>query len=192
MIFPLFSRTMPSQRTIRGSPRSCAGANPTEPSRLTFFVDDGVLAALPELEDDLGLRGHTCRTIALTGSVIPVAGGERRQERSGRRRARSCSKRCGDRAVDRHSYAIAIGGGAVLDAVGYASAIFHRGVRHIRFPTTVLSQADSGVGVKNAVNAFGQKNLLGTFVPPSAVINDATFIDRLPAGETSAPASRRR
>jgi 3-dehydroquinate synthase len=82
-------------------------------------------------------------------------------------------------AIDRHSYAVAIGGGAVLDVVGYAAAIFHRGVRHIRFPTTVLAQADSGVGVKNAVNAFGTKNLVGTFAPPFAIINDGAFIDHL-------------
>src|SRR5207247_5778183 len=84
------------------------------------------------------------------------------------------------RAIDRQSYALAIGGGAVLDAVGFAAAIFHRGVRHIRCPTTVLAQSDSGVGVKNAINAFGLKNLLGTFAPPFAVINDQTFLDVLP------------
>ena len=84
-------------------------------------------------------------------------------------------------AIDRHSFAIAIGGGAVLDAVGYAAAIFHRGVRHIRFPTTVLAQDDSGVGVKNAVNPFGLKNLIGTFAPPWAIINDSAFIDVLAA-----------
>src|SRR5262252_6989836 len=73
------------------------------------------------------------------------------------------------------------GGDAVLDAVGFAAAIFHRGVRHIRCPTTVLAQSDSGVGVKNAINAFGLKNLLGTFAPPFAVINDQAFLDVLPA-----------
>jgi 3-dehydroquinate synthase len=89
-------------------------------------------------------------------------------------------------AVDRHSFAIAVGGGAVLDAVGYAAAIFHRGVRHIRFPTTVLSQCDSGVGVKNAVNSLGLKNLLGTFAPPWAIVNDSDFIDMLPPREKRA------
>ncbi|MFM7800737.1 MAG: 3-dehydroquinate synthase, partial [Limnohabitans sp.] len=88
-----------------------------------------------------------------------------------------------DKAIDRHSYAIAIGGGAIMDAVGYAAAIFHRSVRHIRFPTTVLGQDDSGVGVKNAVNWLGLKNLVGTFAPPWAVINDGVFIDSLPARE---------
>src|SRR6202453_4317505 len=89
-------------------------------------------------------------------------------------------------AIDRHSFVIAIGGGAVLDAVGYAAAIFHRGVRHIRLPTTVLSQDDSGVGVKNAVNFLGLKNLIGTFAPPWAIINDSAFIDCLPAREKRA------
>lgn len=79
----------------------------------------------------------------------------------------------------RHSFIIAIGGGAVLDAVGYAAATAHRGVRLIRLPTTVLAQNDAGVGVKNGINAFGRKNFLGTFAPPFAVINDLNFLNTL-------------
>jgi 3-dehydroquinate synthase len=79
----------------------------------------------------------------------------------------------------RHSYLIAIGGGAVLDMVGYAAATAHRGIRLVRVPTTVLSQNDSGVGVKNSINAFGNKNFLGTFVPPFSVLNDVTFLETL-------------
>src|ERR1041385_3756672 len=67
----------------------------------------------------------------------------------------------------------------MLDMVGYAAATAHRSVRHIRIPTTVLSQNDSGVGVKNGINAFGKKNFLGTFMPPFAVINDHTFLTTL-------------
>jgi len=74
--------------------------------------------------------------------------------------------------LDRHCYVLAMGGGALLDAVGYACATFHRGIRLIRIPSTVLAQNDAGVGVKNGINAFGQKNLLGTFCPPTAVVND--------------------
>lgn len=81
--------------------------------------------------------------------------------------------------ICRHSFIIAIGGGAVLDAAGYAAATAHRGVRLIRIPTTVLAQNDAGVGVKNGVNAFGRKNFLGTFVPPFAVINDSRFLETL-------------
>lgn len=81
--------------------------------------------------------------------------------------------------LDRHSYITAIGGGAVIDAAGYAAATAHRGIRLIRIPTTVLAQNDASVGVKNGVNAFGKKNFLGTFVPPFAVINDYSFLETL-------------
>jgi 3-dehydroquinate synthase len=79
--------------------------------------------------------------------------------------------------IDRHSYAIAIGGGAFLDAVGYAVGTAHRGVRLVRLPTTTLSQDDSGVGVKNAINAFGKKNWIGSFSVPFAVINDFKLLE---------------
>lgn len=81
--------------------------------------------------------------------------------------------------IDRHSYLICVGGGALLDMVGLAAATSHRGVRHIRIPTTTLSQDDSGVGVKNGINAFGKKNFIGTFCPPFAVINDFQFLQSL-------------
>src|SRR5690606_4528392 len=62
---------------------------------------------------------------------------------------------------------------------GYAAAIAHRGIKVIRIPTTVLSQNDSGVGVKNGVNYKGKKNFLGTFAPPFAVLNDYDFLTTL-------------
>ena len=85
--------------------------------------------------------------------------------------------------LDRHSYLLAIGGGAFLDAVGFAAATAHRGVRLVRFPTTTLAQDDSGVGVKCAINAFGKKNWIGAFAVPFAVINDFRFLHSLD-GET--------
>src|SRR5258708_4092446 len=81
--------------------------------------------------------------------------------------------------IDRHSYVIAVGGGALLDMAGLAATTAHRGVRHVRIPTTTLSQADSGVGVKNGINAFGKKNFIGTFAPPFAVINDFELLNSL-------------
>jgi 3-dehydroquinate synthase len=81
--------------------------------------------------------------------------------------------------ICRHSYLMAIGGGAVLDLVGYAAATAHRGIRLIRIPTTVLAQNDSAVGVKNGINAFGKKNFLGSFAPPYAVLNDFDFLSSL-------------
>ena len=81
--------------------------------------------------------------------------------------------------IDRHNYVAVVGGGALLDMVGLAAATAHRGVRLIRIPTTTLAQDDSGVGVKNGVNAFGKKNFIGTFAPPFAVINDFDLLASL-------------
>ncbi len=81
--------------------------------------------------------------------------------------------------IDRHSYVVCVGGGALLDMVGLAAATAHRGVRHVRIPSTTLSQDDSGVGVKNGINAFGKKNFIGTFCPPFAVLNDFKLLSSL-------------
>lgn len=88
-----------------------------------------------------------------------------------------------DAGIDRHSFVIAIGGGALLDLVGFAAATAHRGIRLVRMPTTTLSQGDGGVGVKNGVNHFGKKNWVGTFSVPFAVINDFRFLESLPFGD---------
>ena len=79
----------------------------------------------------------------------------------------------------RHSYVAAVGGGALIDMAGFAAATAHRGVRLIRVPTTVLAQADASIGVKNSINAFGQKNFIGAFAPPVAVLNDVDFLTTL-------------
>jgi 3-dehydroquinate synthase len=79
--------------------------------------------------------------------------------------------------ICRHSYIVAVG--ALIDAVGFAAAVAHRGIRLIRIPTTVLSQNDAGIGVKNGINYLGKKNFLGTFSPPFAVINDSSFLASL-------------
>lgn len=146
--------------------------------RCLIYIDDGVAAA----QDDLVARieayfaAHSVRAELLEPPVI-VPGGERiKQDLSQIVAAQKAIHRLG---VDRHSYVIAIGGGAVLDAIGLAASTAHRGVRHIRIPTTVLSQNDSGVGVKNAVNFHGVKNFIGTFAPPWAVLNDFDMLQSL-------------
>jgi 3-dehydroquinate synthase len=88
--------------------------------------------------------------------------------------------------MDRHSFVLVVGGGGVQDAAGFAAATAHRGIRTVRMPTTVLGQNDSGVGVKNGINAFDNKNFIGTFSPPYAVINDFRFLERLPHRDTIA------
>jgi 3-dehydroquinate synthase len=79
----------------------------------------------------------------------------------------------------RHSYVVTVGGGALIDMAGYAAATAHRGLRLIRVPTTVLAQADAAIGVKNSINALGQKNFIGTFAPPAAALNDFDFLPTL-------------
>jgi len=153
--------------------------------RCGIFVDEGVLSAMPDLAHQIAAYASFHATnLKIVGRLVPVPGGERCKNDPDL--ISNLLEKLSELAIDRHSFVIAIGGGAVLDAVGYAAAIFHRGVRHIRFPTTVLAQGDSGVGVKNAVNSLGLKNLIGTFAPPWGIINDSAFIDCLPSREKRA------
>lgn len=147
--------------------------------RCLVFVDDGVLAAFPALPERIAAYAeHHADRMSLVVAPVPVVGSEK--IKSDLHFVEQLQQQLYDHRMDRHSYVIAIGGGAVLDAVGLVAATTHRGVRHIRIPTTVLSQNDSGVGVKNGVNLFGSKNFVGTFAPPFAVINDFAFIVGLP------------
>ncbi len=116
--------------------------------------------------------------IALAGNVQIVPGGE--EIKNDIHILEQMLKVIHAHNLDRRSYMVAIGGGAMLDAVGFAAAIAHRGIRLIRLPTTTLAQADSGIGVKNAVNVFHKKNWIGTFAVPWAVINDTALLSTLP------------
>ncbi len=116
--------------------------------------------------------------LTLVSSPLVVEGGE--HVKNNHRAVTAIHDAIHASRLDRHSYVLVIGGGALLDMVGYAAATAHRGIRLIRVPTTVLSQNDSGVGVKNSVNAYGKKNFLGTFAPPYAVLNDFSFLSTLP------------
>lgn len=85
--------------------------------------------------------------------------------------------------IDRHSWVVAVGGGAVLDTVGLAAATAHRGVRLLRIATTVLAQLDAAIGVKNGVNRLGKKNFVGSFAIPEAVVCDEAFLATLDENE---------
>ena len=82
--------------------------------------------------------------------------------------------------ICRQSYVVVIGGGAVLDTVGFAAGSVHRGVRLVRLPSTTMGQADSGVGVKFGINHFGKKNFLGGFGVPWGVVCDTDLLKGLP------------
>ena len=152
---------------------------PAKRHRVVVFVDDGLSAGTPPLVDAINAYAERYRdAIDLVCPPVVVPGGEK--IKSELHFVESFQQKLFDLHIDRHSYVIAVGGGAVLDAVGLVAATTHRGVRHIRIPTTVLAQNDSGVGVKNGVNLHGVKNFVGTFAPPFAVLNDLRFIMTLP------------
>ncbi len=146
--------------------------------RLIVFLDSGVAKALPGLPMAITryCQAHGAQ-LELVQPPVLVAGGE--AIKSGWQYLESLHQMLHAQQLDRHSYIVAIGGGAVLDAVGLVAATAHRGIRHVRVPTTVLAQNDSGVGVKNGINRFDQKNWLGTFSPPFAVLNDSGFLNVL-------------
>ncbi|HEX6162192.1 MAG TPA: 3-dehydroquinate synthase [Vicinamibacterales bacterium] len=151
---------------------------PARRHRLLVVVDERVAAANPHLHDDvLGYAAAHARSIELVLPPVVVAGGE--AAKNDIAHALSLLKVINDTGLDRQSYVVIVGGGAVLDMASFAAAIAHRGIRVVRMPTTVLAQADSGVGVKNSINLFGKKNFAGTFVPPFAVINDLDFLETL-------------
>jgi 3-dehydroquinate synthase len=148
------------------------------PKRVLVVVDGGVLHYQKGLLQKLSAyAGRYADVLTLSGEPIIVPGGEGVKNDS--RFIEQIHQIINATGLCRHSYVLAIGGGAVLDMVGYAAATAHRGIRLLRVPTTVLGQNDSGVGVKNGINAFGKKNFLGTFMPPYAVLNDFDFITSL-------------
>lgn len=149
-----------------------------EHSKIIIFLDSGVVSSWPDIQYYMRRWFDTHpRCADIVFPAIVVNGGERCKNDF------QCQKEIAHvlriHGLDRHSYVIIIGGGAVLDAVGFITSISQRGIRHIRIPTTVLSQNDSGVGVKNGVNFYGVKNYFGTFTPPYAVINDFDFLKTL-------------
>ncbi|WP_036483988.1 3-dehydroquinate synthase [Myxosarcina sp. GI1] len=145
---------------------------------IIVVVDSGLLEHHPQLVAQIqNYTNFYSQIINLAVEPIVVPGGEAaKNDPTLVEQIHQVVERVG---LCRHSYILAIGGGAVIDMVGYAAATAHRGIRLVRIPTTVLAQNDSGVGVKNGINAFGKKNFLGTFAPPVAVLNDFDFLNTL-------------
>lgn len=147
--------------------------------RVMPVVDGGVADADPTLAARLRdlFERHRDRVEQL-GEIVWVEGGERCKNDPAV--VEHLLARMNALGVDRRNFVLVVGGGAVLDVAGYAAAVAHRGVRLVRLPTTTLAQADSGLGVKNAVNLFGKKNWRGTFAVPWAVVNDAALLRTQP------------
>lgn len=153
--------------------------------RVLVVLDENIAAAQPALVP--AIRDYFAARKAhfeLVADLLLLPGGETaKNSETAVKRIYGAVEQSG---LCRHCYILGIGGGALLDVAGFAAATAHRGVRHVRLPTTVLAQDDAGVGVKNGINAFGKKNFVGTFAPPFAVINDFELLASLPAREKRA------
>ena len=150
------------------------------PTRVLWVVDQAVdqfCDVKARIEEYFSARSQ----IELAGEVMLLEGGENIKNRPDL--VLQIQEAVNEAGLDRHSYIAVVGGGAILDLVGYAAATAHRGIRLLRVPTTTLSQNDSGVGVKNGINFFGKKNFIGTFAPAYAVLNDFKFLESLPDRE---------
>lgn len=145
--------------------------------QLLFVIDEELSLAHPGLLEQIDVYFQGQVHLALVKEKIIIPGGE--VAKNSPYYFNQIVEAIHRHKVDRHSFVVAIGGGSVLDVAGYAAAVSHRGIKHIRVPTTVLSQDDSGVGIKNGINFFGKKNFLGTFAPPIAVFNDYQLLETL-------------
>lgn len=164
-----------------GNPLFAEVLGADKPVRVLFVIDAEVekrQQVAASIREYVVAHGST---LQLAGEPIILPGGE--QIKNEPKYVELLHQAVHERGLDRHSYLAAIGGGALLDLAGFAAATAHRGIRHVRIPTTTLSQNDSGVGVKNGVNAFGKKNFVGTFAPAWAVFNDVRFLESLPDRE---------
>jgi 3-dehydroquinate synthase len=170
-LFELSNSCLHRQLTARLTPQHRG------PVTVLVFADEQLLQSAPQLLEqiDAYFTAHAA-DLHLQAAPIAVPAGELSKDSQVLQQLYTDMLQHG---LDRHCYVLALGGGAVLDAVGYACATFHRGIRLIRIPSTVLAQNDAGIGVKNGINAFGQKNLLGAFYPATAVINDFQLLTSL-------------
>ncbi len=153
--------------------------NQAQPRKIMVMIDDGVTRQNPQLLNDISLWfEHHRDRVCLAWEPVVFPGGE--QVKNSWDHVHRATKAMDDSGIDRHGVVIALGGGALLDMVGFSASMFHRGIQLVRLPTTTLAQNDAGIGVKNGINQYGKKNCLGTFYLPVAVINDYRFLTTLP------------
>ena len=156
-----------------------AALNEGRRHRCQVYIDTGVTDARPSFADDVVQYAAQCPDLLeLVDTPQLVPGGE--QAKNGWNVVQHIIAAAGDAHLCRHSFVVVIGGGSVLDVVGFAASLVHRGVRVIRVPTTVLAQNDAGVGVKTSMDEHKMKNFIGTFAPPHAVLIDFDFLRTLP------------
>ena len=143
---------------------------------LVAVIDSNLAAARPELASTLAERFDD-RTLPELRRILVVPGGE--TAKNDPAVVDEVLAAIEHHRIDRRSYVAVFGGGAVIDAAGFAASTAHRGVRVVRFASTVLAQLDAAIGVKNGVNRFGKKNFQGCFDVPVAVVCDERMLESL-------------
>lgn len=159
--------------------REPGGVGADEPRRVMAVIDSGVVEAFPDISTKLSAWfASRADRLDLVCSPVEVPGGE--CLKNDYRRLMGLVDQMLEYHLCRHSVVLVIGGGAVLDAVGFGAALVHRGLRVVRMPSTTLAQDDAGIGVKNGMNLHGGKNTVGVFAAPFGVVNDLALLEGLP------------
>ncbi|MEB3780922.1 MAG: 3-dehydroquinate synthase [Desulfurococcales archaeon] len=140
--------------------------NRLDPYTIHLVYDVMVEEWANQLEDSLGLKVHR----------IPLRGGEGVKSLEGVKHIWLSLLKTG---ATRDSLVIAMGGGSILDAAGFAASTYMRGCKLAYIPTTLLAQADAAIGGKNGINLEG-KNIIGTFRIPELTIIDPEVLESLP------------
>jgi 3-dehydroquinate synthase len=124
--------------------------------------------------------GQSLTSAGFKSTIITIPAGEKSKTLG---EAEAICNRMIEAGLDRSSFLVALGGGVVGDVTGFVAAIYHRGIRFVQMPTTLLAQVDSSIGGKTAVNTAAGKNLIGAWHQPALVIADTDTLETLPPRE---------
>lgn len=162
-------------------------------SRYLIHTGRGILEQIGKLFPELGAASRVAivteqpllrkwlpvlkKSLAIQPDVVVVPGGESWKTIAGYESLLSSFSKA---RLDSASVVINFGGGVLTDVGGFAAATFHRGIRCLNVPTTLLAQVDSSIGGKTGINFQGIKNLIGVIAQPIGVLNDLEILGSLP------------
>ncbi len=167
-----------------------------------IFIKPGLRLELPEIiQDTLKLKGFEKIYLVTDNTVMSIYGEtinkflekmpfsyrffalKQGEEQKSIDNAKKIYEDMLDFNLHRNDIVIAFGGGVVGDIAGFVASTFHRGIRLMQIPTTLVAQVDSSIGGKTAVNINNVKNAVGTFYQPHLIVIDPLFLVTLPESE---------
>jgi len=152
---------------LRNKSLACMGAS----DRRLVVIDKNIMAQADRIHSYFAHHN-------ITADIFPIEAGEGNKSLEGLTRV--LERFDAFSLCRREEPVIAVGGGVLTDLVGFAAAIYRRGVPHIKIPTTLMGYIDAAIGIKCGVNFNDGKNRLGAFEPPLAVFLDPSFLKTLP------------